>query len=80
MRKLNPNPGVQFAKYSVPTVTPDITVDQADDGTYRIVFEDACTPRLNISEHYRQRMLTGKATPAEQDWIKKQDQRGPMAD
>ena len=35
LRKLNPNPGVQFAKYSVPTVTPDITVDQADDGTYR---------------------------------------------
>ena len=52
-------------------MTPDITVEQADDGSYRIVLEDTRTPRLYISEYYRQRMLTGKATPEEREFIKR---------
>ena len=67
-------------KSYVPTVTPDISVEQADDGSYRVVLEDARTPRLYISEYYRQRMLTGKATPEEREFIKQQDQRRPVAD
>jgi RNA polymerase sigma-54 factor len=71
LRKLNPKPGAQFAETFVPSVTPDISVEQADDGSYRIVLEDAHTPRLYISEYYRQRMMTGKATPEEREFIKR---------
>ncbi len=71
LRKLNPKPGAQFADEFAPTVTPDVFVELTDDGTYRVVLEDARTPRLYISEYYRQRLATGKATPEEREFIKR---------
>ncbi len=71
LRKLNPKPASQFAESFVPTVTPDVMVEQADDGTYRVVLEDARTPRLFISDYYRRRLNSGEATPEEREYIKR---------
>jgi RNA polymerase sigma-54 factor len=71
LRKLNPKPGAQFAGSLVPTVTPDVTVERADDGTYRVALEDTRTPRLFISDYYRRRLLSGDATAEEREFIKR---------
>jgi RNA polymerase sigma-54 factor len=71
LRKLNPKPGAQFAETFIPTVVPDVTVEQAEDGSYRVVLDEARTPRLYISEYYRQRLLSGQATPEEREFIKR---------
>jgi RNA polymerase sigma-54 factor len=46
-------------------------VEQADDGTYRVVLEDARTPRLFISDYYRRRLNSGDATAEEREFIKR---------
>ncbi len=71
LRKLNPKPGAMFTDSVVPTVTPDVMLEQADDGSYRVVLEDARTPRLFISDYYRRRLMTGQATPEEKEFIKR---------
>jgi RNA polymerase sigma-54 factor len=71
LRKLNPKPGAMFAEAFVPTVTPDVMLEQADDGSYRVLLEDARTPRLFISEYYRRRLMSGQATPEEREFIKR---------
>ena len=57
LRKLDPKPGAQFADSFVPAVIPDLRLEQADDGTYRVILEDARTPQLFISEYYRRRLI-----------------------
>ena len=71
LRRLNPKPGALFADSVVPTVTPDVIVEQADDGSYRVVLEDWRTPRLFISDYYRKRLMSGQATPEEKEYIKR---------
>jgi RNA polymerase sigma-54 factor len=71
LRKLNPKPGAAFADTFVPTVTPDVVVEQAEDGSYHVVLEDQRTPRLFISDYYRRRLLSGQATPEERNFIKR---------
>jgi RNA polymerase sigma-54 factor len=71
LRKLNPKPGAAFAETFVPAVTPDVVVEQADDGTYRVLLEDTRTPRLFISEYYRRRLMSGEATAEEREYIKR---------
>ncbi len=71
LRKLNPKPGAMFADSVVPTVTPDVMLEQAEDGSYKVVLEDARTPRLFISEYYRRRLISGQATPEEKEFIKR---------
>ncbi len=71
LRKLNPKPGSVFAESVVPTVTPDVMLEQDDDGTYRVVLEDARTPRLFISDYYRRRLISGQATAEEKEFIKR---------
>lgn len=71
LRKLNPKPGASFAEAFVPTVTPDVFVEQTEDGAYKIVLEDTRLPRLFISEYYRRRIMSGNATPEEKEFIKR---------
>ncbi len=71
LRKLNPKPGGVFAESVVPTVTPDVMLEQDDDGTYRVVLEDGRTPRLFISDYYRRRLISGQATAEEKEFIKR---------
>ncbi len=71
LRKLNPKPAAEFAALVVPTVTPDVILEQEEDGSYKIQLEDGRTPRLRISSYYRNRLLSGNATPEEKEFIKR---------
>jgi RNA polymerase sigma-54 factor len=71
LRKLNPKPGAMFAETVVPTVVPDVTVQQAADGSYQVVVDEQQTPRLFISDYYRKRLMSGQATPEEKEFIKR---------
>lgn len=71
LRHLNPKPGATFAYSLVPTVTPDLMVEQQDDGTYKVVMEEGYVPQLRISRYYRQRLMSRDATPEEKEFIKR---------
>lgn len=71
LRKLNPKPGARFSEEFAPTVNPDIIVDRLDDGSFKVRMEEGRIPRLRISKYYRQRLLSGEATPEEREFIKK---------
>jgi RNA polymerase sigma-54 factor len=71
LRKLNPKPGAVFVDSYVPTVTPDVRVEQQEDGTYKVAVDDDRVPRLFISEYYRRRLASGTATPEEREYIKR---------
>jgi RNA polymerase sigma-54 factor len=71
LRKLNPKPAARFAEKFVPTVTPDVIVDQSDNGSYKVRLEDSRVPSLHISEYYRRRLISGEATPEEREFIKR---------
>jgi RNA polymerase sigma-54 factor len=71
LRKLNPKPGSTFSQTFVPTVVPDVYVDRDEHGKYRVWLEDSRTPRLRISNYYRQRLANGTASPEEREFIKR---------
>jgi len=71
LRKLKPKPGAEFAETFVPSVVPDVTLVQDEDGTYRIKLDEVDTPRLRISPYYRKRLLSGQATEEEKEFIKR---------
>jgi RNA polymerase sigma-54 factor len=71
LRRLNPKPAARFAEVFAPTVTPDVMVEQDDDGKYLIRLEDGSTPSLYISNYYRQRLANGTATTEEKEFIRR---------
>ncbi len=71
LKKLNPKPGADFTSTIAPTVMPDVFLDRQDDGTYKVILEEGRTPSLRISNYYRQRLLSGEATPEEREFIKR---------
>lgn len=71
LHRLNPKPGAAFTEVYVPTVTPDVIVEQDEDGTYRVRLDDERVPRLFISEYYRKRLQDPTSTPEEREFIKK---------
>ncbi len=71
LRKLNPKPGSDFSEAHVPNVTPDVFIDQREDGGYEVRLEDGDTPNLFISPQYR-RLLLDPDTPSEtREYIKR---------
>ena len=71
LRTLNPKPGSEFRSSVAPNVTPDVYVDQDDEGKWQIRLEDGRVPQLNISNYYRKRLASGEATAAEREFIKR---------
>jgi len=71
LRGLNPKPGAMFTAVSAPTVTPDLFADHMDDGSYKIRLEEGRMPSLRISKYYRDRFLSGRASPEEKEFIKR---------
>ncbi len=70
LRKLNPKPGAAFNDNFVPSVTPDVFVEQTADGNYQIRLEDGRTPNLFISNYYRQLLMNGQADAKAKEYIK----------
>jgi len=70
MRALKMNPGAEFNNAYVPPVTPDVFVEQGDDGRYRVRLEDGRTPSLFISPYYRKLLASGEANDQTREFIK----------
>jgi RNA polymerase sigma-54 factor len=71
IRKLNPRPAAGFRHDHAQAVTPDVWVEQNEDGSYRVRLDDSQTRELYISRYYRKRLQSGEATPEERDFIRK---------
>ena len=71
LRKLNPKPGAEFHDTVVPTVTPDVFVDQGEDGRCRVWLEDGRTPHLFISPYYRKLFAAGQVNDETREYIKR---------
>ena len=71
LHQLNPKPGAAFMETYVPNVTPDVILDQDEDGTYKVRLEDDRVPTLFISEYYRRRLQDPSSSPEEREFIKK---------
>ena len=80
LRKLNPKPGADFGDASVPPVTPDVFVEPAEAGGYRVRLEDGRTPSLFISPYYRKLLCQRRDQRRNPRIHQAEDQRGPMAD
>ncbi len=71
LRKLNPKPGANFTSAFVPSVQPDVFVEQDDTGKYKVRLEDGRTPNLFISPYYRKLLMTGEADEKTKEYIKR---------
>ncbi len=71
LRSLNPCPGAAFTETFVATVNPDVQVVREDDGSYKVIVDEAWTPTLRISRYYRERLTSGDATAEEKEFIKR---------
>jgi RNA polymerase sigma-54 factor len=68
---LQPKPGAIFTAPIVPPVKPDVFVDQAPDGSWKVRLEDIDLPSLRISPIYRQMLLSPDTEPATREYIKR---------
>jgi RNA polymerase sigma-54 factor len=71
LRKLNPKPGADFNEALVPPVTPDVFVEQGEDGVYKVRLEDGRTPSLFISPYYRKLFAAGQVNDETKEYIKR---------
>ena len=68
---LNPKPGAAFMETYVPNVTPDIILEQDDEGEYTVRLDDDRVPTLYISDYYRKRLQDPNSTEEEREFIKR---------
>lgn len=68
---LNPKPGAAFLETYVQVVSPDVVVEQDEDGKYVVRLEDDRIPSLRISEYYRSRLGDPNATSEEKEYIRR---------
>jgi RNA polymerase sigma-54 factor len=67
---MNPKPGASYTSESVPTVHPDVIVEELE-GEHVVKLEDGYIPRLTINSQYRDRLADPKASAEEKDFIRK---------
>jgi RNA polymerase sigma-54 factor len=70
LSRLSLNPAARFADDFVPSVTPDVFIEQADDGRYQVRLEDGQIPSLFISPYYRKLIANGQADAKAREYIK----------
>ena len=70
LQHLDPWPGRGFEVRPVQKVTPDLTLEQDDDGEYVVKLEDEYTPTLRISRKYVE-LLRSNLDPKTKEYIKK---------
>ncbi len=71
LRKLNRKPGADFASDRIPVVTPDVFIEQREDGRYEVRLEQGNLPSLYINPYYRQLLQNGQATAETREYIKR---------
>ncbi len=70
LHSLNPKPGAAFMETYVPNVTPDIILEQDEEGEYKVRLDDDRVPTLFISEYYRNRLQDPTSSAEEREFIK----------
>ncbi len=71
LHNLNPKPGAAFMETYVPNVTPDIILEQDEDGEYKVRLDDDRIPTLFISDYYRSRLQDPNSSAEEREFIKR---------
>lgn len=59
IKALDPKPGTAFARGSVETIVPDITVRAAPDGSWLVELNPAALPKVLINQTYYKRVVAG---------------------
>ncbi len=68
---LQPKPGSIYQMPFVPTVKPDVYVDQQPDGRWKVRLEEIDLPNLRISPLYRDMLSNPETDTATRDYIKR---------
>ena len=55
----------------MPPVTPDVFIEQDEDGKYKVRLEEGRTPSLFISPYYRKLFASGQANEETREYIKR---------
>ncbi len=71
LRKLSPKPGADFNTATAPSVTPDVFVEQNEEGKYTVRLEDGHTPNLFISPYYRKLLQEAGTNEETREYIKR---------
>jgi RNA polymerase sigma-54 factor len=71
LRKLNPKPGAEYNDVVATPVTPDVFVEQDEDGKYSVRLEDTDTPSLFISPYYRKLFQDPTTSQETREYIKR---------
>ncbi|MEZ6033477.1 MAG: RNA polymerase factor sigma-54 [Planctomycetaceae bacterium] len=70
IQSLNPYPGRGFEQRPVQRVTPDLAIEEDEEGRYVVKLLDEYVPELRISPRYA-KMLKENPTPETREWIKR---------
>ncbi len=75
LRKLNPKPGLQFRSETVLPVTPDVYVEETEDGRFIARVEGGDLPRLQINRGLLQSLERQNLSKEEREYIKNKIER-----
>ncbi|MEK1888612.1 MAG: RNA polymerase factor sigma-54 [Phyllobacterium sp.] len=66
---LDPKPGTAFSSGVADSIVPDVLVDLASDGTWRIELNPDALPRVLVNHSYYATLSKAKASPAERTFL-----------
>jgi RNA polymerase sigma-54 factor len=71
LHRLQPKPGAFYATSIVPTVRPDVFLEQDEAGQWKVRLDEVDMPNMRISPYYRQLLVSPATDPATRDYIKR---------
>ncbi|SDP29251.1 RNA polymerase, sigma 54 subunit, RpoN/SigL [Phyllobacterium sp. YR620] len=69
IQQLDPKPGTAFSSGIADSIVPDVIVDMAADGTWRIELNPDALPRVLVNNSYYATLSKAKASPLEKTFL-----------
>lgn len=69
LRALNPKPGLTFGSAPIQPIVPDVFVQRANDGSWKVELNNATLPRVLVNAQYCASIDTRKVKPEERQYI-----------
>ena len=69
IQQLDPKPGTAFSSGVADSIVPDVLVDRAPDGSWRIELNPDALPRVLVNNSYYTTLSKAKASPAERSFL-----------
>jgi RNA polymerase sigma-54 factor len=69
LKTLEPNPGAGFGEARADVIVPDVIVEEVD-GEYEVRLERSTTPRVRLSNAYREYLKNAKKGDGVREWVK----------